>query len=112
MAVMFSIQKLRREFEPAMQHRGRRCQSHRHDRNTGSNVPVGLAGPMGWITALYLSKTPTARRRGVWAGEERCRTGIQQPCAENKYLFYLLISLFLFFLFSIICLLNLLHLIF
>ncbi len=84
MAVMFSIQKLRREFEPAMQHRGRRCQSHRHDRNTGSNVPVGLAGPMGWITALYLSKTPTARRRGVWAGEERCRTGIQQPCAENK----------------------------
>ena len=52
----------------------------------GSNVHVGLAGPMGWITALSLIKTPTARRRGVWAGEERCRTGIRQPCAGNKFI--------------------------
>lgn len=63
----------------------------------GSNVPVGLAGPMGWITALSLYKTPTARRRGVGAGEERCRTGIRQPCAGNKkFISHLLSYLYIF----------------
>ena len=50
----------------------------------GSNVHVGLVGPMGWITALPRYSPGTAWGAGGKGGEELCRTGIQQPCAGNK----------------------------
>lgn len=50
----------------------------------GSNVHVGLVGPMGWITALSVTETVLRSGRRLRGGEERCRTGIQQPCAGNK----------------------------
>lgn len=67
----------------------------------GSNVPVGLAGPMGWITALSRYSPGTAWGAGGKGGEELCRTGIQQPCAGNKILIY---TYFLTLLFLSVCL--------
>ena len=52
----------------------------------GSNVHVGLVGPMGWITALSVTETVLRSGRRQRGREERCRTGIQQPCAGNKNL--------------------------